>query len=517
MRAALPRSLNGYLLLGIGVITIPLLAAILHATVQMRRLTAFSQQLVGESVQTTRVLQLMSKERSAFEDSARRYQAMTPSSTDQNTALHRKQVENAAANLAAFNDHDSKLNAAVSDLRGRLRAAAARQALDSFASLQQHIAGQIRSPAVSWSFYRSMGVWPDPGFGSLKDQEDQLEAHGKAQIDAELASLGDQTSAARRVLFWESSLLIPLAVVATLSFALGIGRPIRQVDRAITELGSGNFAGEIAVSGPIDLQRLGQQLEWLRGRLLDLAQERNRFLRHMSHELKTPLANIREGTELLMDGAVGELKSGQREVTAILQENSIKLQRMIENLLSYSAWQSNSVGLDPSEFRLRPVVKQVLENQQLTLVSQRVRLDVQVEDVTLSADRGKLRLILENLLSNAIKYSPRGGTIFVRAHTAGTELVMEVADSGAGIAPAERAHVFEAFHTGRAPGGHVRGTGIGLSVVYEFVQVHRGTIEIVDGEFSGAHFRIRLPLRAAAAPELAAAGVSSARRKAHAA
>jgi len=185
-------------------------------------------------------------------------------------------------------------------------------------------------------------------------------------------------------------------------------------------------------------------------------------------------------------------------VTTILQENSIKLQRMIENLLSYSAWQSNSVGLDPSEFRLRPLVKQVLENQQLTLVSQRVRLDVHAEDLSLHADRGKLRLILENLLSNAVKYSPRGGTITVRARAAGTDLILEVADGGAGIPHADRPYVFEAFHTGRAPSGHVRGTGIGLSVVYEFVQVHKGSIEIVDGEFPGAHFRIRMPQRAIA-------------------
>jgi signal transduction histidine kinase len=64
----------------------------------------------------------------------------------------------------------------------------------------------------------------------------------------------------------------------------------------------------------------------------------------MSHELKTPLANIREGTELLMDGAVGELQSAQREVAAILRENGMKLQRLIENLLSFSAWQAKSVG-----------------------------------------------------------------------------------------------------------------------------------------------------------------------------
>jgi two-component system sensor histidine kinase GlrK len=274
-----------------------------------------------------------------------------------------------------------------------------------------------------------------------------------------------------------------------------VSRPLRQLDRAIGELGRGNFAQGFTVSGPVDLERLGRQLEWLRQRLMDLAQERNRFLRHMSHELKTPLANIREGTELLMDGAVGELESGQREVTAILRENGIKLQRMIENLLSYSAWQSNSTGLELSEFPLRAVVKQVLENQQLTLVSQRVRLDVSVEVIALLADRGKIRLVLENLLSNAIKYSPRGGVIFVRASSQAQTLTLDIADSGPGIRPEDRAKVFDAFYTGRAPGGHVRGTGIGLSVVNEFVNVHQGTIQIIDGEFPGAHFRIRMPLR----------------------
>ena len=213
--------------------------------------------------------------------------------------------------------------------------------------------------------------------------------------------------------------------------------------------------------------------------------------------LLLPLANIREGTELLMDGAVGELDSNQREVAAILRENGIKLQRMIENLLSFSAWQTSSVGLEATEFRLRPLVKQVLENQQLTLLSQRVRLDVRVEDLTLIADRGKIRLILENLVSNAVKYSPKGGTIHLQARAAGPQLVLDVADSGPGIPPEDREHVFEAFYTGRAARATaVKGTGIGLSVVLEFVAAHGGSVQIIDGQFPGAHFRITMPLRA---------------------
>jgi two-component system sensor histidine kinase GlrK len=129
-------------------------------------------------------------------------------------------------------------------------------------------------------------------------------------------------------------------------------------------------------------------------------------------------------------------------------------------------------------------------------VSQRVRIDVKVDDVDVAADRSKLRLILDNLLSNAIKFTPRGGTITIRGLAQRDQLTLEVADSGPGIPLDERSRIFEAFYQGRTPqGGHVKGTGIGLSVVIEFVHAHGGTIDIVDGEFSGAHFRIRLPLR----------------------
>ena len=288
-----------------------------------------------------------------------------------------------------------------------------------------------------------------------------------------------------------------LAVVGVFTYLFG--RPIRAIDRAISELGRGTFSRPIAIRGPADLERLAAQLEWLRGRLLDLAQEKNRFLRHMSHELKTPLANIREGTELLMDGAVGELQSSQREVTAILRENGMKLQRLIENLLSFSAWQAKSVGLEISEFKLRPLIKSVLENQQLTLVAQRVRLDVQVEDLTALADRGKVRLILDNLLSNAIKFTPRGGTISIHARSERDQLVLDVMDSGPGIPAEERNRIFEAFYQGKTPqGGHVKGTGIGLSVVTEFVNAHGGSIEILEAKAGGAHFRVRLPMRQAA-------------------
>jgi len=254
----------------------------------------------------------------------------------------------------------------------------------------------------------------------------------------------------------------------------------------------------VVVRGPTDLQALGRQLEWLRIRLTEIAEERNRFLRHMSHELKTPLANIREGTELLLEGAVGSLGPEQREVAGILRDNSLRLQRLIENLLSYSEWQANRAALEVSEFRLQPLAKAAVDTYQLPINAHRLQLDFRVDDITLVADRSKLRLILDNLISNAVKFTPDGGTITVRARReddAGNA-VIDVADTGPGIPVEERGRIFEAFYQGATPqGGLVRGTGIGLSVVQEFVNAHGGTVELVDGEYPGAHFRVRLPSR----------------------
>ncbi len=477
MRWPRPKSLHGFLLLGLAIIALPLLVAMLNATVQMRRLTLASQRLVIDSVQTTRLTQSMFSRIASLDRAARLYGVMG------NTTV-----------LAAYHEHDAALGVALQELRGVLHGPQALGAVVAVEAARQAVGADLQRTAGA-------GAGQEAALLTLADAATRLAALSNRQIEAELRTLEERANAERRTLFLEAALLVPLVLLAVVLFTLGLGRPLRQIDRAITDLGSGRFSRPVAVSGPVDLERLGRQLEWLRNRLLDLAQERNRFLRHMSHELKTPLANIREGTELLMDGAVGELGNGQREVTSILQENGIKLQRLIENLLSFSAWQSNSMGLELSEFRIRPLIKQVLENQQLTLVSQRVRLEVNVEDITLVADRGKLRLILENLLSNAIKYSPRGGVIHLRARAHDGEFVLEVADAGAGIPLEERARIFDAFYTGRAPGGHVKGTGIGLSVVNEFVHVHRGAIEIVDGEFAGAHFRIRMPLRVAPAVE----------------
>ena len=465
------------MLFGLAVIAVPLLVAVLTAVLQIRDLSDTGQKIVIQGVTGARASQAAFGQIASLERTARLHAVLKDPKL-----------------LELYRTQDERLSSTREQLH-TLASGEARTTLEELGQLQ----GSIRAAVMSNPAGSGASEGPDLSarFAQLSELVERVAQQSNAQVDTQVAALQERTLQARQRLLWQAALLLPLAIVAVFVLTVGVGRPLRQLDRAISELGEGTFTNPIAVSGPHDLERLGGQLEWLRQRLLDLAHERNRFLRHMSHELKTPLANIREGTELLMDGAVGELDSNQREVAAILRENGIKLQRMIENLLSFSAWQTSSVGLEATEFRLRPLVKQVLENQQLTLLSQRVRLDVRVDDLTLVADRGKIRLILENLVSNAVKYSPKGGTIHLQARAVGPQLVLDVADSGPGIPLEDRGHVFDAFYTGRAARATaVKGTGIGLSVVLEFVAAHGGTVQIVDGQFPGAHFRITMPLRA---------------------
>jgi two-component system, NtrC family, sensor histidine kinase GlrK len=467
-----PRSLSALVLLGVAIIALPLIAALVAAGLQMQHLSDASRRIVADGVTATRLTRELFALRADLERRVQVYATLLDPDL-----------------LTAYAKQDANLRDIEQNLAALLPQAF--EPLREFTSLREKIAGQMAAARRQNPEFK--GMLDD--FARMQAVADQVAERVNGQISSRTDALRDRTLRFQQLMYWGFLLLLPLTGGTILLFSLRVVRPLRQIDRAISELGSGALHRQIQVRGPADIAKLGRQLEWLRLRLLELAQERNRFLRHMSHELKTPLANIREGTELLMDGAVGELASGQREVTGILRENGLRLQRMIENLLSFSAWQTSSVGLEVTEFRLRPLVKQIIENQQLALLSQRVRLDVNIDDLVIGADRGKVRLILENLLSNAIKYTPRSGTIHMRARAEADNLLLEVADSGPGIPAAERKQVFEAFYTGKAPAGHIKGTGIGLSVVMEFVSAHGGQIEIVDGQWPGAHFRIRMPLR----------------------
>lgn len=474
-----PRSLSGLLSAFLLLTVLPLTVAVVYSAVQLRSLSRTSDALVRDSIALTQQTQALFQDIAAMERTASLYGVLRDPRLA--AAFH--------SNLRSFT-HTLEALAGQAPATQVERVRAAGQAA---AELVRHAAAADRAPGLV------------ARFDVLGAEANALAEATRQGIDARLDAVEERAAATQQWLLWAVMALVPVAIAVAAFFVLYVLRPLHAIDRAISNLGRGALAQPIAIRGPADLAALGRQLEWLRTRLLEIAQERNRFLRHMSHELKTPLANIREGTDLLLEGAVGPLDANQQEVAVILRDNTLHLQQLIENLLSYSAWQSRASSVERTQFRLGSLVGTVVDNLRLALAARELTLDLQVAELQLVGDRPKLKLVLENLLSNALKFTPRGGTIHLHAYLDGSATVIDLADTGPGIPPEERDKVFEAFYSGQTPqGGPLKGTGIGLSVVREFVEAHGGQVEIVDGEFPGAHLRIRLPASAAQEPAHAA-------------
>jgi len=296
------------------------------------------------------------------------------------------------------------------------------------------------------------------------------------------------------------------AVVLTLALALTryISRPIAELDASIRQLGSADFSRPITVRGPEDLQTLGERLDWLRRRLAELEAEKNRFLRHLSHELKTPLTALREGAELLNDQVGGPLAPPQRQVVSIMRDNSVKLQRLIEDLLDYQRALHAAASLAPRALALDSLIREVVRPHELVMQAKGQTLALELDKVGLEADAEKLRSIFDNLIGNAVKFTPPGGCVTVTARASGPEVVVDVIDSGPGVPPEEREAIFDSFFRGRAKAsGRIEGTGLGLAIAREFAEAHGGRISVVT-RTSGGHFRVILP-RKARSPLAAAA------------
>jgi two-component system, NtrC family, sensor histidine kinase GlrK len=482
MRLTYPRSFLSLLLIGFSIVAAPLLFALFTNAVAFERLSRLADQTVHSSVRVTQASRSLAAVLASLDRSSRQYA-----------------VAGEAAYLSAYRVSRAEL----------LRITHQLDDLDlSDAQRAEVNAIERDEDAVNQLIVR-MGPAPDLSrrlpqeFATLLEHGQTLIRLGDRATDEGIEQLRAQAVKSRDSVFWLMIALIPSAILLIASFTFLIAKPITQVSESIRSLGEGQFAKPIAIEGPADLVRLGEQLDWLRGRLMALEAQKTRFLQHMSHELKTPLTALREGSDLLSSGVVGSLNAEQREIARILQENSIELRKLIEGLLNYSAVHAQTSYLDAKIVQLREVVRRVVNDRKLPIVAKDMRIELNCEHVTAYCDEEKIRVLLDNLLSNAIKYSPDRGLISIKLYKDHNDAVIEVMDEGPGIPPTDREKIFEAFYRGAdLPVTSIKGSGLGLSIVKEYVQLHKGRIEVLDGP--GAHFRVRFPRKKTGTEEEAA-------------
>lgn len=474
-----PRSFRKLLALGLILVALPLSLGLIGSALSIRSISDKSVQAVYQASRATQASRTLAENLIAQERAVRQFQVLDdPGLWDAYLVLHRRFGETTEqfASLALAEEQRRELADIVAreaSLHAELSQPRTVRPATEVRGRREAIAGQ---------------------FADLSTAAQAMSAHNSAAIEREVEELRSLAANAERVMQIQLLALLPVAAFLVVGFTRLLAGPIAQLESAIGGLRAGRYERRIEVGGPTDLQAVGEKLDRLRLRLVQLEEQKSRFLRHISHELKTPLTALREGSDLLAEETAGPLTAQQREIVAILIDNSLRLRALIEDLLSYSAADFEQAALRLQVFPLRELAEAVVESQRLAWQARELRIELTVDDLVLNADRERIRTVIDNLLSNAIKYSPPRGTITIRACRADGEALIEVADQGPGIAEADRAHVFDPFYQGRIPAaGAVKGSGLGLSIAQEHVLAHGGRLQALPGP--GARFELRLPLQ----------------------
>lgn len=469
-----PKSFLKLILLGFALTGLPLIIALINSAVSIDQLAEHSRKTVYQAAQIAHGSRVLVDEIAIMERSVQQTLILADASLLEGYFDAHKKFEDTVAGLLELSPRTEQ-----------------KQSLQQLRSSEAEIFRKVA--AVRQTPKKLRGLTGD--FVPLLDSARTFSADGDALIELEVGEMQEMAEHARSVVGWQLLALIPFMILLAFIFSMIIARPIRQIDDAIRNMGQGDLSEAVRVDGPQDLIYLGKRLDWMRRRFLELEEQKTQFLQHVSHELKTPLTAIREGADLLAEGVVGDLTVKQQHVASILHSNSKQLQRRIEDLLSYSALQTDKFTLVKHPANLAKIVDTVLQDQNLAIMNKGLRIDLICPELMLDCDEFKIRTIVDNLLSNAVKFSPPASCIKIRTGKVDQSIQLDITDAGAGIDETDWDKVFEPFYQGRrVPDSHVRGTGLGLSIAREYALAHDGNIELVQQAEAGAHFRLTLPI-----------------------
>lgn len=267
-------------------------------------------------------------------------------------------------------------------------------------------------------------------------------------------------------------------------------KKILRASNAVIEDGSGQTIGMVSVLSDVTQAK-------------ELDELKSKFVANVSHELRNPLYAIQETIKLLSEKALGAINPEQERMLTLAQKEIERLSRLIVDLLDFSKLEAGEVRLKPAVFRVEDLIHHTLATFQLWAKNKKIVLDSKLppEPIELEADQDRLTQVLTNLMANALKWTPAGGKITVEAkkiEVAGSpvsEFVqIRIRDTGPGIPKKDRQRIFEKFvQLDPSPQQGFSGTGIGLSIAREIVELHQGKIWVESEEGQGSLFIFQIP------------------------
>ncbi|MGB9177768.1 MAG: ATP-binding protein [Pyrinomonadaceae bacterium] len=245
------------------------------------------------------------------------------------------------------------------------------------------------------------------------------------------------------------------------------------------------------------LNEANQELNEANTKLRELAEMKEEFLALTTHDLRSPLTVISGVISFFTSGRLGELSPEQQNMVSMMERNAQVLIELVNDLLDASKLESGTMRLDLTSIDLCALTNELRETMEPLAREKSITLVETLSETLppIEADRTKLRRILVNLLSNALKFTPKGGRVELRAEQANGQMFIAVADTGVGIAPEDVERLFDKYEQtrSRATRGE-KGTGLGLYITKQLVELHGGEIKVTSEPGTGSTFSFTLPI-----------------------
>ena len=293
---------------------------------------------------------------------------------------------------------------------------------------------------------------------------------------------------------------VAAALILAFLLAQGLSRPLRRIRDAARLIQRGDLRARVEPGGGPEVRAVGDALNRLAETLEHEEELRKETVADLAHELRTPVTGILSRIEAAQDGVLADEAANLEAMHA----EALRLTRLLEDLAKLADAERPGLLVEKRCVELSDVVGDETEKWRVRFVDKGVSLTVDVEPVFVDGDPDRLGQVVSNLLSNALRYTEAGGEVAVRVRSRRGRALLEVEDTGAGIAPDDLPHVFKRFWRGeksrsRATGG----AGIGLAIVRELVRAHDGEIEVESELGTGTRFVVALPARASDADDRA--------------
>jgi signal transduction histidine kinase len=269
-------------------------------------------------------------------------------------------------------------------------------------------------------------------------------------------------------------------------------RPIFHIVDAMRRFGAGERTARAREEGPAELLEVSRTFNEMASALERQREAQLAFLAGIGHDLVNPLSALRLNVAIVSPDRPLPRESDVRAVFQRLERQVEKLRRMISDLLDAARVEAGQLSLELHTCELKELVSDVVEHYRQTAPTHPIAVSLPPAPVTVRCDPLRIEQVLTNLVGNAIKYSPAGSPVEVAVVHDDGRATVTVSDQGVGIAPEDRAHVFEPFRRGSRVRG-IAGLGLGLAVARRIVEAHGGRIELDTARRAGSAFHVTLP------------------------